>query len=125
MAELLEPASAGGPSLTCHMIGQTRTGVCSGEISTEQAARLAASLELTPSPGDPLDPATVPIPAGDRDGGCLGPVAWPGLAGLRAWWAGGRPASLALSSGGQFEYLLLVIDPSTGAGCIQVSYAYG
>lgn len=125
VAELLGPAPAGGPSLTCHMIGDTRSGYCSGEISAEQAAGIAASLDLSPSSIDRKDPMTVPLPADEAELGCLSPKAWPQSAELKAWWASGRPASLELASGGQFEYLLLVIDPSTGAGCIQVSYAYG
>lgn len=45
--------------------------------------------------------------------------------GLPGYWIGARPESLALGSGGQFEYLLLIFDAETSQACVQVSYAYG
>jgi hypothetical protein len=45
--------------------------------------------------------------------------------GLPAYWVAGRPEQLKISGGGQFEYMLLIFNASTGRSCIQVSYAYG
>jgi hypothetical protein len=47
------------------------------------------------------------------------------------WNAGNRESlkndigELRLKNGGAFEYFILICDPSSGDGCIQVSYSYG
>lgn len=91
----------------------------------DQAEEIATRLGLNASTVDLLDTASVPLLAYEGEVGCLGDEALPGVNGLPVWWIDGRPPDLALSSGGQFEYLFLVVDPVSGAGCIQVSYSYG
>ena len=57
--------------------------------------------------------------------GCLDPQALAVVDGVPAYWITARPPQLALKSGGQFEYLLLIVNEATGEGCVQVSYSYG
>ena len=111
--------------LRCQMVGSTRSGYCVAGISVDQAEEIATRLGLNASTVDLLDTASVPPLAYEGEVGCLGDEALPGVNGLPVWWIGGRPPDLALSSGGQFEYLFLVVDAVSGAGCIQVSYSYG
>ena len=107
------------------MIGSTRSGYCLGQIAADQAEAVAAQLGLKPSQVDLKDTASVPPLGYGGEVGCLSQDVMPGVNGLPVWWIDGRPSNLALSSGGQFEYLFLVADPASGAGCIQVSYSYG
>lgn len=112
-------------TLTCQMIGNTRSGTCLGALSQDQAAGIVQRLGLNASIVDLQDATSVPPLAYEGEVGCLGEDALPGVNGLPVWWIDGRSPGLALSSGAQFEYLFIVIDPASGSGCIQVSYSYG
>ena len=107
------------------MIGSTRSGYCRGEIAEDQAQGIAARLGLHASSVDLQDATSVPPLAYEGEVGCLAEDVLPGVNGLPVWWIDGRPPGLALASGAQFEYLLVVLDTASGAGCIQVSYSYG
>lgn len=122
---LLQADSLDRLSLDCRMIGSTRSAYCLGEIQTEQAQAAAQALGLTATQVDLDGPATGLPMASEGLQGCLDPEVYPEVDGLPAWWINGRPDQLALESGGQFEYLLLVVNPASGQGCVQVSYAYG
>ena len=107
------------------MIGSTRSGYCLGEMQPEQAEAAARALELTATQVDLNAPnAGLPM-ASEGTQGCLDPDVFPVVDGLPVWWISGRPAQLGLETGGQFEYLLIVLNTATGQGCVQVSYAYG
>lgn len=111
--------------LTCQMIGSTRSGYCRGDLTEDQAQGIAARLGLNASTVDLQAAASVPPLAYEGEVGCLEKDVLPGVNGLPVWWVDGRPAGLSLSSGAQFEYLFVVLDPVNGVGCIQVSYSYG
>ena len=111
--------------LACQMIGSTRSGTCLGDLTEVQAGEIAARVGLSASTVNLQDAATVPPLAYEGEVGCLGQEALPGVDALPVWWIEGRPDALALASGAQFEYLFMVVDPASGVGCIQVSYAYG
>jgi hypothetical protein len=111
--------------LACQMVASTRTGICQGSIAQDQAEGIASRLALNASTIALQDLSSVAPLAYEGEVECLEEAALPGVDGLPVWWIDGRPADLALSSGGQFEYLLIVVDPASGAGCIQVSYSYG
>ena len=123
--EILPPASSTGLSLECQMIGTTRSAYCLGDISDDEAAAWAQSLAMESFRVRLGDAASVPPLGAEGPVGCLSAEVFPGVDGLPAFWVGGRPPELALGSGGQFEYLLLIVNAATGQGCLQVSYAYG
>lgn len=123
--EVLHPAPDEGLSLDCRMIGTTRSGYCVGEISQDDARALALAIGLESSTLDLADLDGVPPLAYEGLVGCLDPQAFAVVDGVPAYWIAGRPPQLALKSGGQFEYLLLIVNEATGQGCVQVSYAYG
>lgn len=123
--EVLTKASQDPPELECKMIGTTRSGFCTLEQDDDGALAWAQGLGLDPRLVDLDSPETVPPVAAEGKVGCLSPEVLEHVDGLPAYWIGGRPDVLALQSGGQFEYLLLVVDPDTGQACMQVSYAYG
>jgi hypothetical protein len=123
--EVLRPASKDGLSLECRMIGTTRSAYCLGEISDDEAAAWAQALALESFRINLEDAASTPPLGAEGPVGCLSAEVFPGVDGLPAFWIGGRPLQLALGSGGQFEYLLLIVNAATGQGCVQVSYAYG
>jgi hypothetical protein len=107
------------------MIGSTRSGFCLGAMQLDQAEAVAQALELTATQVNLDAPATDLPMASEGLQGCLDPEVFPAVNGLPAWWISGRPAQLSLETGGQFEYLLIVLNATTGQGCVQVSYAYG
>lgn len=118
VAEVLGIADADQRGLVCNMVGTSRTGYCLFEAEVELVERLAAEFELEElGPGSPL--------LSEGQVGCLTPEALGEAEGLQAQGVEGRPGSLALGSGGQFEYLLLLYNASTDQACVQVSYAYG
>lgn len=123
--EVLRPAPDQTLSLKCRMIATTRSGYCLGEISEMEAGARAQALDLESFRVDLEDAASVPPLAAEGPVGCLSAEVFPGVDGLPAYWVGGRPVQLGLGSGAQFEYLLLIVDPATDRGCVQVSYAYG
>ena len=123
--DVLRPASKDGLSLECRMIGTTRSGYCLGEISDDEAAAWAQGLALESFRVNLEDAASTPALGVEGPVGCLSVEVFPGVDGLPALWVGGRPPQLALGSGGQFEYLLLIVNAATGQGCVQASYAYG
>ena len=123
--DVLRPASMDRLSLECRMIGTTRSGYCVGEISLEDAEALALALGLESSQVDLENLDRAPPLAAEGLVECVDPEAFPGVDGLPAYWIAGRPPQLGLVSGGQFEYLLVIVNAATGQGCVQVSYAYG
>jgi hypothetical protein len=74
---------------------------------------------------NPADPHTLPPIVNEGNAGCLSPEVFDDVRGLPAYWIAGRPEQLKISGGGQFEYMLLIFNATTGKSCIQVSYAYG
>jgi len=123
--EVLHPAPDEGSFLECRMIGTTRSGYCVGEISQADVQALTLAIGLESSTLDLADLDGVPPLAYEGLVGCLDPQTLAVVDGLPAYWIAGRPPQLALKSGGQFEYLLLIVNEATGQGCVQVSYAYG
>ncbi len=125
MVEVLRPIGVTADNLECQMIGDTRSGYCLLDTTPNMLATLATSLGLDYRVANPDDPLTLPPIVDSGKAGCLSAEVFGNVRGLPAYWLGGRPKQLELSSGGQFEYLMLIFNPASGRSCIQVSYAYG
>jgi hypothetical protein len=125
MVEVLRPIGVTADSLECQMIGNTRTGYCLLDTTPQMVTTLATTLGLDYRVANPDDPLTLPPIVDAGKAGCLSPQVFGNVRGLPAYWLGGRPKQLELSGGGQFEYLMLIFNPTSKRSCIQVSYAYG
>ncbi len=118
----IDPAEV---SMQCAMVDTTRTGYCVLPADETQVDAWARSLGLSPRRASLSDGESVPPLASEGPVGCLDAGRSGAVEGQPAYWIGARPTSLALGSGGQFEYLLLIFDPAAAQACVQVSYAYG
>lgn len=118
-------APAEAPGWECSMVGTTRTGYCRFEADASWLRSAAEELGMQRTAVGLHDPAGLPPLQSEGLTGCLSAEVFGPAQDLPAYWLGGRPEALALESGGQFEYLLLLIDPATGAACAQAAYAYG
>ncbi len=125
VAEVVSRGLAGSPEMECQMVGTTRSGFCTFEAGGAGALAVATELGLNSGSVEPDDLSAIPPVAAEGAVGCFSPEMMERADGLPAYWIGGRPESLRLQSGGQFEYLVLLLDPDTGQACVQVSYAYG
>jgi hypothetical protein len=125
VGEVLTRGLEDPPKIECRMIGTTRSGYCTFEQDSASALALAEELGLESGYVDLNDPASVPPAAVEGMVGCLSAEVLGSVDGLPAYWIGGRPEALKLQNGGQFEYLMLAMDPDTGQACVQDSYAYG
>jgi hypothetical protein len=125
MVKVLAPIEVAAEDLHCEMIGSTRSGYCLLDTTPEMVATIAQSLALDYRVANPADPHTLPPIVNEGKTGCLSPDVFGEVRGLPAYWIAGRPEQLKISGGGQFEYMLLIFNASTGRSCIQVSYAYG
>jgi hypothetical protein len=111
--------------MQCAMIDGTRSGYCVLPADGLKVDDWASLVRLNRRPVAMTDVETVPPLASEGPVGCLDTGTFPMVDGMTAYYLGGRPESLALIGGGQFEYMLLIFDPATARACIQVSYAYG
>jgi hypothetical protein len=111
--------------MECRMIGTTRSGYCAFEAGEAGVHAVATELGLASGSVQPHDLSAIPPVAAEGAVGCFSPEMMERADSLPVYWIGGRPDSLRLQSGGQFEYLVLILDPDTGQACVQVSYAYG
>jgi hypothetical protein len=118
VVEVLVLTDADQVDLTCTMVGTTRTGYCLFEADAELVERFGTEFAL-----NELEPGASLL--FEAQVGCLTPEALGDVGRLRAQGVSGRPESLVLSDGQQFEYLLLLYDPVTDQVCVQVSYTYG
>lgn len=125
VAEVLAAPDLAPGALACHMAGRTRTGYCLFETDQALVKDIANRLHLEGRTTAPEAPRTIPPLVVEGAVGCFAAGVGGSAEGLPAYWAGGRPPQLALSGGGQFEYLLLLYNPATRQTCVQVSYAYG
>ena len=123
--EVLARADVDPAILDCRMVGTTRSGTCLFDTSETEIQDLVAALELRELklPGESV--ASSGGLAAEADEGCMTSDFFGDRTGLLFYGIGGRPDQLELSSGGQFEYLLLLFDPSEGEVCVQASYSYG
>jgi len=125
MVEVLAPIQVVAKDLECQMIGSTRSGYCLLDTTPQMVMTIATTLQLNYRIANPADPLTLPPIVDEGKTGCLSPDVFGEVRGLPAYWVAGRPEQLKISGGGQFEYMLLIFNASTGRSCIQVSYAYG
>ena len=123
--EVLVPATTDQLDLKCSMIETTRSAYCLFEANEEQIEGIAAGLDLDYHVISFENNETTPPVVSEGRVGCLDESVFSQVDGLPAYYIGGRPDQLSLTSGGQFEYLLLLFNPETGQACTQVSYAYG
>ncbi|MCX6072186.1 MAG: hypothetical protein NTU91_15250 [Chloroflexi bacterium] len=125
VGEVLARGLQDPPGMECRMIGTTRSGYCTLELDGAGALAVAEGLSLESGNVDLQDPAGIPPAAAEGIVGYFSPEVMGSLDGLPAYWIGGRPDSLRLQNGGQFEYMVLILGPDTRQACVQVSYAYG
>jgi uncharacterized membrane protein len=125
VGEVLTPDSGARRDLACQMLERSRTGYClfTADEGDIQGVARRLGLETSTASGD--DPHATPLLALEGGRGCRATDILRSGEKLPAYWAAGRPKQLALRSGGQFEYLLLLYDRATRQACVQVSYAYG
>jgi len=123
--EVLDPATTTQLDLKCSMIDSTRSGYCLFLSNQAQIQEIAARLDLDYRVASLENNVTIPPVVSEGEVGCLAEDVFGQVDGLSAYYIGGRPDQLSLTSGGQFEYLLLLFNPGTGQACTQVSYAYG
>lgn len=123
--EVLAPATTARLDLKCALIETTRSGYCLFEANEKQIEGIAAGLDLEYRLASFENKETIPPVVSEGKLGCLDENVFSQVDGLPAYYIGGRPDQLSLTSGGQFEYLLLLFNPETGQACTQVSYAYG
>ncbi len=101
----------------CHMVGQTRDGVCHVRLDMGQIEWLATRIGLV---------RVDTLPEGPRAELAARVAARCGGEGTRWTYAAfGRPASLRLPSGRAFEYLVVTVWAETGEACLSVGYAFG
>lgn len=107
---------------SCSMLGTTRTGYCRFDIGNVTLDTIIEKFSLVPVA---FENATIAFIDEEFEAGCGSfPLILEGSGG-KLYLISGRPQSLRLSNGAAFEYLLLLLNPSSGEGCLQVSYAYG
>jgi hypothetical protein len=123
--EALDPATTAQLDLKCSMIETTRSGYCLFDANENQIKEIAAGLDLDYRLASFENIGTIPPVVSEGKVGCLDENLFSQVDGLPAYSIGGRPDQLSLTSGGQFEYFLLLFNPETGQACAQVSYAYG
>jgi hypothetical protein len=116
MDALLQANGLSNAQLSCQMSARSRDGRCTLPLAQAEADALAAALQLTPAGDTPFMLITDSC-AQLADFGPGTPATVRGIS--------GRPASLQLSSGSQFEALVLYSRADLGAACIETSYAYG
>ena len=125
MREVLVRGNVDPAFLDCHMLETTRSGICLFDASETEIENLTIALELralelpneTELPSGSL--------AGEAQAGCMTSDPFVDGTDFLLYGIAGRPDQLELSSGGQFEYLILLFDPSNGEACVQASYSYG
>ncbi len=107
------------------MIDSARSGYCLSSSNQAQIEEIVARLDLDYRVASFENNVTIPPIVSEGEVGCLDENVFGQVDGLPAYYIGGRPDQLSLTSGGQFEYLLLLFNPETWQACTQVSYAYG
>lgn len=108
----------------CQMEGTTRTGSCELEVSPKQLEAISSSLNL--GEAQRWGTGESSQAAGLLQGSpCLDRRSVSSGGEVLAYLITGRPTQLRLADGGQFEYLLIAVDPAGGHACIEASYAYG
>lgn len=125
VTEVLAATGEDQLELTCQMVDTTRTGYCIFDAHKELIEQIATRLGLDYRTASLEEPDTLPPLGSEGMMGCLSAGVFDNIEGLPAYWVGGRPITLSLSDGGQFEYLLLLYNSLTEQSCVQVSYAYG
>jgi hypothetical protein len=124
--EVLARALRDPPQIKCQMIGTTRSGYCTFHQEDAAALAVARAVGLQSGVVDPDGPDEIVLPfALGGMVGCLSSEVLGPVEGQPVYWIAGRPETLSLQSGRQFEYLLLILHPDAGQACVQVSYAYG
>lgn len=112
-------------SMRCAMLDGTRSGYCLLPADATEVGAWAGELGLSLRTASLDDVESLPPLTSEGPVGCLDAASFGQVEGHPPYWIGGRPDSLALDSGGQFEYMLLIFDPAAAQACVQVSYAYG
>jgi hypothetical protein len=125
VAEVLALPDVDPLDLSCQMVGTTRTGYCLLTADSAWVEQIAGALALEYRVASLARAETLPPMLSEGLVGCLASEDFGPVEELPAYWVDGRPPALALGSGGQFEYLLLLHNPATHQVCVQVSYAYG
>lgn len=113
---LFQAGGLSGAQLSCQMSARSRDGRCTLPLAPADADALAAALQLTPAGDTPFMLITDNC-AQLADFGPDTPATVRGVS--------GRPAALRLSSGTQFEGLVLYTRADLGTACIEAAYAYG
>ncbi len=110
---------------TCHMIGATRAGYCVFRPSPQEVAALVAGLGLHEIDGGGAPGEGTAFRPLEFDRGCRALPPFRKGTPAQAYGSTHRPASLRVSDGVAFDYLLLFTPPASGEICAQVSYSYG
>jgi hypothetical protein len=116
MDALLRANGLANAQLSCQMSARSRDGRCTLPLAQADADALAAALQLAPAGDTPF----MLITDNCAQLADFGPGTSATVRGIT-----GRPASLRLSSGTQFEALVLVSRADLGTACIEAAYAYG
>jgi hypothetical protein len=123
--EVVDPEATAQLDLNCSMIDSSRSGYCLFSSNQAQIEEIAAGLDLDYRLAFFENNETILPVVSEGRVGCLDENVFSQVDGLSTYYIGGRPVQLSLTSGGQFEYLLLLFNPETGQACTQVSYSYG
>lgn len=125
LKDLLARAEIAAPDLNCRMIGTTRDAIVSVNLSKEQVAALVKAIGLAEYKNPLGDARRFPLELSDAARECPLAAAWEKDKGISMLAVMGRPASLRLTSGRNFEYLFFFYREEGGEVCIFVSYSYG
>ena len=123
LSEALTNSGLEAPEMDCAMSARSRDGSCVFTGDTDQVEAIIIGLSLRP-----LSTATaedVQLDFINSSATCLSDLSEGDRAAVNAYGISGRPDSLQLGNGGQFEFLYLFHQPGSDQVCIFISYAYG
>ena len=124
VAELLHTHGVEARGLKCRMVGTSRAGECTVQLTDREAQRVISGLGLRKE-----EEALGAKEMGPKNPGVTGE--WKSRsnehksAEVAAFGISGRPANLRLEDGSAFDFFKLVITPGLKGGKIRVAYSYG
>ena len=123
LGEVLTNAGLETPEMDCVISARSRDGACVFTADSDQVTAWISALSLLAQPTAADEAVQLDFIKSNAD--CLSELSDEERAAVASYAISGRPDSLQLGNGGQFEFLYLFSEPGSDQVCIFVSYAYG
>jgi hypothetical protein len=124
VAELLQNHGVEARGLECRMVGTSRAGECTVQLTDQEAQRVISGLGLRRE-----EESLGGKESGHQNlevaGGLKSTSQEPKSAAMAVFGIFGSPANLRLKDGSAFDFFKLVITPGLNGGKIRVAYSYG